>query len=552
MRTRGYYLILGVLALVLASVPYLYGYLKTPPGHVYYGLTSNIDDCMAYFSWMNEYAAGRFTQRNLFSTEQSPALLFYFWFWILGILGKGIGTVAAFHMGRVLGGIGLLWAACWLIHLTIASDRARKLAFALLCFSSGLGWVFGGFDPAKAGKLPIDTSSPEAITFLTLNYSPLFAPMTALMVVFIASFFYAQQTGRLKDLWPACVAGAILGNSHTYDVVPLFLAVGLTLLPIPSGVTEGHGGNIWQALIRLVIVGLATLPTTAYNLIISRIDPLFKARVWANEPTLTSAIWWVFLGLGLPFIFALVAIFRKDKSGFVNIAAWKLLACWLVAHLVAAYLPVPVQRKMLMGVHVPVCLLAGVGLSGLLDSLSKDMGKALGAVAVALSIPSNVLALLTDISRLDANAGTTAPRPYLTTGEKEGLDWLKLNATDGAVLVAPDPTGLKRYPFVFLPHLAPQVAGLAGRVVYNGHWSETLDYKTKIGKSLHFFLDEASDSERHALCSENGIRYVVYVNTLALNEIEGISTVRWSATEHPDWLEPVFSNTDLTIFRVSP
>ncbi len=550
MRERGYYFVLGALALLLASVPYLYGWRNTPPGHLYYGLTSNIDDCMAYFSWMNEYASGRFTQRNLFSTEQSPALLFYVWFWVLGILSKVIGTIGAFHLGRVLGGVALLWAAGWLIHLTIANERARKLAFALLCFSSGFGWIFGGFDPAKAGQLPIDTSSPEAITFLSLGYSPLFAPMTALMVVFIASFYHAQQTGRLKDLWPACVAGVILGNSHTYDVVPLFLAAGLTLIPIPS-TTEGKEG-VKQALLRLVIVGAATLPTTAYNLVISRIDPLFKARIWANEPTLTSAIWWVALGLGLPLIFALVAVFRKDKSGFVNTAAWKLLACWLVAHLVAAYLPVPVQRKMLMGIHIPICLLAGVGLSGLLDSLSKDLAKTLGTVAVALSVPSNVLALLTDISRLDANAGTTAPRPYLTLGEKEGLEWLKQNATEGAVLVSPDPTAVKRYPGQFLPHLAPQIAGMAGRIVYNGHWSETLDYKTKISKSLRFFVEDTPDSDRQTLCSENGIRYVLYVNTLALNELEGISTVRWSDTEHPDWLEPVFSNTDITIFKVSP
>jgi hypothetical protein len=542
MKARGYYLLLGALALLLASVPYLYGYLKTPPGQVYYGLTGNIDDCMVYFSWMNEYSSGRLTHRNLFSTEPSQAWLFYLWFWVLGVLGKALGTVGAFHAGRVLGGAALLWAAHWLLTLTIKSERAKRLAFALLCFASGFGWLFGGFDPARAGSLPIDTFSPEAITFLSLGYSPLFAPMTALMVVFIASFFHAQQTGRLRDLWPACVAGAVLGNSHTYDVVPLFLAAGLvSLVPFSR-----------DGLVRLALVGAATLPTTAYNLIISRIDPLFKARVWANEPTLTSPLWWVALGLGLPLIFALFGIFRKERSGFTSSAAWKLVVCWLVAHFVAAYLPVPVQRKMLMGVHIPVCLLAGVGLAALLEKLSGDMAKALGPIAVALCVPGSVLATLTDISRLDANVGTTAPRPYLTLAEKEGLNWLKENATEGAVLVSPDPEAVRRFPNRFLPHLAPQVAGLAGRVVYNGHWSETLDYRTKIGKSIRFFTDAMEDNARQTLCREGGIRYVLYINTLATADLEGVSLVRWSETEHPTWLEPVFHNTAVTLFRIAP
>jgi hypothetical protein len=539
---RGFYVFLGAVALLLSSFPYLYGYLKTPPGHVYTGLTSNIDDCMVYLSWMNEYASGRFTHRNLFSTEQSPALLFYAWFGILGILGKLFGTAFAFHLGRVLGGAGLLWAARWLIQLTLSKQRARKLAFALLCFASGLGWVFGGFDPAKGFyQQPIDTFSPEAITFLSLGYSPLFAPMTALMVVFVASFLNAERTGRRKDLWPACVAGAVLGNSHTYDVVPLLLATGAW------AVLNRPGRAAW---LRLGLVASCTLPTALYNLVASRIDPLFKARIWANEPTLTAPLWWVALGLGLPLAFALVALARRGKGDFVDLPAFRLLACWLAAHLLCAYLPVPVQRKLLMGIHVPLCLLAGAGLSSLLGGLSKDMGRLLGPLALLLCVPGNVLSLLTDSGRLDANAGTTAARPYLTLAEKEALEWLKANATEGATLVGPDPASVKRYPGHFAPSLAPQVAGIAGRVVYNGHWSETFDYRRKFPTSLRFFSDQMTDKLRRSLCQDTGIRYILYPGALTDSPPEGFVSVLWSAESHPDWLEVAHKNAEITLFRV--
>ncbi len=544
MKTRGYYLTLGLLALALASVPYLYGALNTPKNLVYYGLTSNIDDCMAYFSWINEYASGKLAHRNLFSTEPNTPIVFYLWFGLLGLFSKAIGTLGAFHLGRVLGGAGLLWAVYWLLNLTLTDERAKKLAFGFVCFASGFGWLFGGFDPAKGFYLqPIDTFSPEAITFLSLGYSPLFAPMTALMVVFVAGLLRAEQTGRLKGLWPACLAGAILGNSHTYDVVPLFLMAGAwTILRKPER----------AAWVRLVTLGVCCLPTALYNLIASRLDPLFKARVWGNEPTLTAPLWWVLLGLGLPLIFALVGLARRDRAAFCSASAWKLMLCWLGAHLLAAYLPVPVQRKLLMGVHLPVCLLAGAGLSGLLGKLTGDFPRALGPIAVLLALPGTLLSVINDAARLDANVGSTAARPYLTQSEKDALDWLKTSATEGAVLVGPDPASAKRFPFQLAPHLAPQVAGLSGRTVFNGHWSETLSYRRKFSQSLRFFLSDTDDDFRRTLCAENKISYVLSVNSLGAAELPEISPVVWTPENHPSWLEVAYQNPEITVFRVRP
>jgi hypothetical protein len=238
MPERRFYLLLGALALTLASGPYLYGWLNTPTGSVYSGFTSNIDDCLVYFSWMLEAGRGHVLHHNLFSTEAQNPKLLYIWFVVLGFIAKAIGLPLAFHLGRILGGAALLQAVVWLLHETVQSERARKLAFALVCFSSGFGWLGGGYNPAEAfTSQPIDTFQPEAITFLSLYYSPLFAPMTALMVVFFAALLKSERTGKLTDLWPACAAGAILGNSHTYDVVHLLAVAWVwkltTLLPGP-------------------------------------------------------------------------------------------------------------------------------------------------------------------------------------------------------------------------------------------------------------------------------------------------------------------------------
>ena len=58
MPERRFYSLLGALALVLASVPYLVGWILTPAGHVYTGLTTNIDDSDVYLAWMRHVADG--------------------------------------------------------------------------------------------------------------------------------------------------------------------------------------------------------------------------------------------------------------------------------------------------------------------------------------------------------------------------------------------------------------------------------------------------------------------------------------------------------------
>jgi hypothetical protein len=541
MKERSYYLLLGAFALLLASAPYLYGWLHTPPGLNYSGLTSNIDDCFVYFTWINESARGHFLHHNLFSTETQTPKLFYLWFAFLGGLSKVTATPLAFHAGRVLGGIGLLLSVVWLLHEAISTERARKLAFAFVCFSSGFGWLFGGYDPARGFTLqPIDTFQPEAITFLSLYYSPLFAPMTALMVVFFAALLKSERTGKLISIWPACLSGLVLGNSHTYDVVHL-LAVAWVWRIVSRPPTNKFSKR--QDWLPLFVATAACLPTTLYTGWASRVDPLFKARAWTNEGTLTPALWWVLLGFGLPILFALFS--RKQAS-----RSQLFLFIWFVVATSAAYLPVPWQRKLLMGAHLPICLLAGIGLDAIAQKLSGDFPKIAMLFGVLLTTPSNILYLLADIGRLESNTGTTAQRPYLSDDEAKAMAYLRDNGGESdAVLVAHDPASIKRYPGRFQPHLSGAIAA-TGHIVYNGHWSETLAYPKKDLAAFRFFRADSSDDERVALLRDNKIVYVVYLNALAAGPVsDDYTPVAWTENRQPSYLTPVYLGSEVTIYR---
>jgi hypothetical protein len=560
-RERLFYAGFGTLTLLLASFPYIYGALTTPHGYVYTGLTFNIDDVAVYLSWMRQAADGHFFQRNLFNTGPQQSHLFSLFSLLLGGVVRltHLSLPAVYHLARVIFGGLTLWAITHLLRETLADARARQIAFALVCVSSGLGWLTGGYDPSRGDNQPIDLWQPEAITFLSLYYTPLFLAALALMVVFVTAILRAEQSGRLSAVWPAAVAGALLGNFHTYDVIPLF-AVWVAYRTVTDVVGRRIDIAGWQ---RLIVTGLASLPTTAYTYYTLTHDTAFGER---DVKTLSPSPLWVTLGFGLVLLLAVVAIVRPRPAAFTNAAALRMMTTWAICGIAVSYLPVDFQRKMLMGVHVPLCLLAGAALAMLTAGLSGDFPKIAAAFGVLLTAPSNALFLMRDIGRLQANVGSTENRPYLTQNEAEALTWLRENTRPGdAVLVSPDPASHRRFPgFALKPYLAVYLPAFAGDAVYNGHWSETASYGKKWQDSLRFFQDGTEDAFREELLRSNGIRYVLYANALGNRPptdtsgapvAEGIqepyAPVDWVQESAPSYLRQIHRNAEITVYTVA-
>ena len=561
---RTFYFALGALALLLASLPYLVAWLRTPPGLVYSGLAYNIDDSAVYLSWMDQARRGHFFLRNQFSTEPQKGVLFNLFFLLLGNVVRFTGGAPAivYQAARVICGALLLWAVTRLLRATLADGRARRIAFALTCFGTGLGWLWSGGTPERG---PIDLWQPEAITFLSLYFSPLFTAALALMVVFVTAVLHSERTNRLRDVWPAALAGALLGNFHSYDVIPLFATWGAYRLLDDA---RKHRLNVpgWT---RLIVAGIASLPTTAYQYYALRVEPVFFYRAFASK-TLTSKPWWVLLGFGLIVLLAYGLIVhstvkRRGGTGerdlFVDQTALRLLATWAVAGVLVAYVPVAFQRKLLMGVHLPLCVLAGAALARLTVRLSGDLPRISVVGIVLLTVPTNLWFITRDLGRVSENVGSTDHQPYLTRAENDALLWLRANTkTSDAVLVAPDPTSHRRFPgFLLRPHLSVYVPAVAGNVVYNGHWGETPNFGRKLAEMQAFFGADTPDDERVALLQGNNIRYVLQLNALSRNDLKDAdgtvfySPAPWPArAPAPPYLAPVYANAEVTLYRFTP
>ena len=558
-RGEVWFLAVGVAALLLSSLPYLWAWWNTPAGHVYTGLLHNIDDGAVYRAWMRQVADGRFFQENWFSVEPQRSVLFNVWFLVLGNIAKWVGLVAADHLGRVVGGALLLWGLHRLIHLTVPEGRARRLAFLLACFGSGLGWLWGGYDPARGfDKQPIDLFQPEAVTFLSLHYSPLFAPATAAMVWFVVSLLSADRSGRWRDLVPAMACMALLGNFHSYDIVSLLATTGLFVVS-GSVLQKRFDKATW---LRGAVLVACAVPTAGWVWWASKVDPLFHAR--SLTQTWTAPVWFVLLGLGLPSLLAPAGALRKDAGADGR----RLLVCWAIACLCVAYLPVEFQRKMLMGIHVPVAILGGMGLDALVRRLPGGFPGIAAALGVCATLPSPLLFVSTELLRLESNVGSTQYRPYLRTDEAAALAWLSENARRGDHAVAsPDPTSHLRFPFVAaMPHLAVWLPSMGGVKADNGHWSETLDYPRKLSRGTKIFSARITEPERESLLREAGIRWLVYDRRLAqgpLVDATGVvildpasgaplyEPVDW-VTALPPMLAVRYSNASVMVLEVLP
>lgn len=225
-----------------------------------------------------------------------------------------------------------------------------------------------------------------------------------------------------------------------------------------------------------------------------------------------------------------------------------MLLLWLliVAPLLYAPSVFPLQRRMIEGVQVPLCVLAAVGvtrhvLPWVARSRSSHPANALGddvvarhtrrrvglvrTLLVALTLPSTLIVLLSATLVAAAGQADTAHR----ADEVVAVDWLATHSAPAAVVWASYAVG-------------SYIPARSGRRVVLGHWTETVDLADKRSATSRFF-GTADDDERRALLNRYGVDYVFYgprERALGTFDPAGVG-----------YLEPVFRAGDVTIYRVT-
>ncbi len=483
-------LIVGVVALAITSVPYLFAWSLETPGQMFGGCILLADDCYSYLAKMERAAQGEWLFQIPYTPEPHTRTWLYTFYLLLGKMAAltSLSPVIVYHAARVIFGLGLLvtvyrFLATFTRHLAI-----RRLAWLMVTFGGGLGWllaILGQFN--WFGTPPLDFYLPEGFAFLVLYSSPHIALAQSLLLggilFLLRAWKESDHASRVPALKWAILAGAtwlLMGL-----VIPFYVTVAWAILGAAWSMLGLRKRRLLLAEGMLAGVAVfVSMPIVLYSVWVFSTDPVYKT--WGAQNLILSPHPLHYLaayGVSL-----LLAAFAAQDAWRDEGTPWLALV-WVGVASVLIYVPFNLQRRLLAGVQVPLSLLAGWGATRLWQANRRW----LVVLLLVSMIPSTCI--------LTVGSGVwmfARPEPmFRDTAEVTALDWLAGQASLDDVVLTSYESGN------YLPVRA------ATRV-FLGHGLETVDADEKERLAARFFDANTDNAWRKQLLASYGVDYVFW------------------------------------------
>ena len=491
---------LGIFA--VTSLPYLFGHLTSLGDRVFVGIAYGTPDTAEYFSWLRGFQDSFFIDNHL-TPEPNARIFMNLQWWSLAQLAKVLRLthVQVFHVFRALAIAAFALVTYWFISLYFEERKRRRVAFLIVQVGSGLGWfwilvkhltLYGEL------RFPLDVYAVEPNSFLSQMAFPHFTAAAALIVLTFGLMILSVERQQWRYSLAASGAALTLGLSHAYDLLLVYVIVGLYVLLVWL-----RDGFSWQTFWQAFVLGMSSCGPAFYSIYItSSRFPVWQAVLaqfdladaWTPDP-----FHLLFL-LGLPFILALVGF-----DGLVPLRERSLphifTRIWFMANLFLVYVPANFQIHYLNGWQVAIAILATEVLYRRIVPLVNEwpahrarmLARCLPIVLILAVLPTNLYLLawrFVDLGRYQ--------HPYfIHRDEDAALEWLADHAsTDQVVFCA---RALGQY-----------VPGRTGARSFLGHWAMTKDLYRKQDMVRSFFDVTTTDLERKAILSDFSVDYVLW------------------------------------------
>ena len=464
-------MIAAACVVALASLPYLVVYFTTPPDLRFVGTLLNPLDGNSYFAKMQIGAQGGWLFHLLYSAPDHPGALLFTFHIFLGHCAEWahLPIPLVYHAVRVAAGFALLLTSYALIARAMQDLAERRSAFLMVALSSGLGWL-----AVMAGYLETsDLAIPESNTFFSLHINAHFPLAMALMTgIWVGSIETVAGPGWTRRLSLVTLASLLLAIVQPFAVVPLYLTLGVYVV-----LRSWRDKRIaWLPVWTASVAGAITLPLALYTFWVTQADPVL--REWTTQNlTPSPPVWDYALGYGLILALAVPgAIAAVRRRSDVDL----LLLAWIGVTAILLYAPFALQRRFSLGLHIPLAILAAIGLVRVAKGRKLVMGLTIAATSL-----STVLILV-----LALGGGLTHDaRLFVSADEALAMDWLKGNSARDAVVLASPEMGL------FIP-------AWAGRRVVYGHPFETVDAERTKARVQDFFAAGTDGAQRQTMLHE--------------------------------------------------
>jgi hypothetical protein len=477
MSGKRFLVILGLVCIVLISLPYLIGFQAGNSSNSFGGFLMNPLDGHSYLAKMQQGYRGDWKFKLPYTSEPGEGAYLFLFYLILGKIGRltQIPLIFVFHGARVLSAAWLIYLIYQLIQAVFEDTNAIKAGLVLAVFGSGMGWL-----AVLAGAFTSDFWVAEAYPFLAMYTNPHFSLGLGIMI-------WSLLPNNRDDLISNLLSGLLLGIIQPFAVVILSLIKiirgGLRILQEKIGLkAQVRSGWFWANIGFCLTGGLVIM----YQFWAIQTDPILSLWHQQNITAKPLALDLV-VSLSPCLILALVGARRawSNETG-------KILLLWGLVSLVLVFIPWNLQRRFLTGIYLPLAIISIFGLQVLRDKTSLKFRHWYAAV-LFLALPTNLVVIASGaqaITKLDSSI-------YLDKGLIEGMQWIDINADLDAVVLADQQDGL-------------YVPSYTGRRVIYGHPFETIFAAEQIALVAELYGGEKDGAFIQEVLDSRNVDYVIF------------------------------------------
>lgn len=421
MRPRGWARVLVPILLVVAAtmVPYVWATYLVPKPSVFDGFLLNPLDGFSYLAKMRQGAEGSWLFRLPYAADPGPGVFLFVYYLLLGHVSRFLhaNPLAIFHGARGVGAIVMFLAARRLLEHNVPEGRGRNWGFAMILVGSGLGWMGLPF-----GLLALDLWVPEAIPALAAYASAHFPLAVAALCLggLVISPGYRSRW-RIPLAGVSGLALALL-QPFAVGVVAIFGGVWLGV-EVVAGSAPGDRTDRRGSAVALLALLAAASPIIVYDAWAVLTHPALAA--W-NRQNLTPSPSLIETGLAfLPLLgFAIAGLADPENK---RRGSYRILIVWSAVTFLLLYAPFGLQRRLALGVYVPLAVVAAIGLTG-----RPRLPRWLPVLALLLTIPSHVVVVAAGLSAVARQEATLV----LTADELTAYRWMDDNLREGSLVLA--------------------------------------------------------------------------------------------------------------------
>lgn len=518
-------IIISIFSVLLANAGYLYGLFYPIQGMYFLGRrVINSIDTYTYISFIEQARQGRWVLSNQYTTEQQEAALIRPLYTVLGRVADVLAVSS--RDVYMFGGIVLSLLFCFVLYKFLthlfANEWKRVFVFSFVLTSTGLGYALNNVFPNS-----IDLWIPEANTFLSLGEAPHFIFSQILMLLSFMYFIKGIEEKHPKNFIISSVLLFLLTFEHPFNIFVTFTVMGILTVIFERRGLVSQKITSYVILVFLVQIGgiLYHFQGTLTNQIVGQ---WYKANILPSPSPINFIIGY---GLILPF-----AIIGMEKYLSRQTAYKLLIIVWVLVTFVLLYSPLSFQRRVSEGLHIPLGVLAAVGILAVGQFLSQFVvelvrNKVIIIFAASLLVLSSIGSIWSSNKDIQAIRSDTTDTYFyhVKESEKQALDILRENTSFQDTILSNASYGN------FIP-------GITGRKTYAGHPVQTHDIERKISDANMFLLEE-DHSKAYSFLQKHGITFIFL----------GPSDAMLQYGFRPDlkpYLELAYNNNGILIYHV--